>query len=70
MINPIQQNVVFKGVQNSGYSVAQDNFKGNVQQQAVSVRDNYLNAVKDVADVQNQVQEKIGNHTGKLNIIA
>lgn len=66
MINPIQQNVVFKGVNANSVNGKADNFTGSPVVAPVvkgtSVREDYLNAVKKVSSVQESMN--------KLNVIA
>ena len=66
MINPIQQNVVFKG----GNTNLADNFKGTpaVKQ---SVRQDYISALNSVASVQENMKHQVNNALGnKLDCIA
>lgn len=66
MINPIQQNVVFKGVKNSA-----DNFTGAPAVAPRSVRQDYLNAVQNVSDVQSKMKTEVTGTLGQnLNVIA
>lgn len=70
MINPIQQNVVFKGVQKND---VKNDFKGapNLVYTNLSVRDGYLNAVKDVEKTQSDMMGLVNGTSGsKLNVIA
>ena len=63
MINPIQQNVVFKGAKPQ----ASDNFKGTANVHG-SVRQDYLNAVNEVNKTQSKMAEL--NSGKKLDVIA
>lgn len=67
MINPIQQNVVFKGVDKVKGA---DNFTGNMPV-TQSVRGNYRNTINDVVGVQQNMQAVTNEHLGNnLNTIA
>ena len=65
MIKPIQQNVVFTGKN----VTASDNFKGAIVPSR-SVRQDYLNAVNNVNEVQAsikaKVNESLGNNLDKI----
>ena len=63
MINPIQQNVVFKGSKTTNT----DNFTGTPVVNR-SVREDYLNAVNQVNQTQNKMTEL--NSGKKLDVIA
>ena len=64
MINPIQQNVVFKGAK----ATTTDNFTGTPNVTHKSVRQDYLNAVNQVNETQNKMTEL--NSGKKLDVIA
>lgn len=67
MISPIQQNVVFKGVENLKSA---DKFTGNMPA-ARSVRGDYANTVNSVLDVQKTMQGAVDAQTGaNLNTVA
>lgn len=62
MIMPIQQNVVFKGVENS--SSKNNEFTGSMNS-ARSVRGDYAAAVQNVLNIQQSTMAKNDAHTGK-----
>lgn len=59
MIKPIQQNVVFRGKN----ATTSDNFKGAIAPSR-SVRQDYLNAVNDVNEVQASIKAKVNDSLG------
>lgn len=70
MINPIQQNVVFKGVNANSVNGKADNFTG-APAVTTSVREGYLNAIDNVSKVQDTMKNKVDGTLGKnLNVIA
>ena len=66
MINPIQQNVVFKGAK----AQTSDNFTG-APAVSTNVRQDYLNAVHDVSAMQQKMNTQVDSSLGKkLDVIA
>ena len=66
MINPIQQNVVFKGANKN----VSDNFTGTPALKQ-SVRQDYMSALNNVASVQENMKAKVDSALGnKLDRIA